>query len=161
MIPILLHRSQPSLAQSIAPGGNGFLNWVAREVTQEVIKGARWVGEQGVQAWKSYWNKSPQQGGGNIAGDGSAAHQQQQQHNFPPTHGNFTSRASSAAGQPTLVAIYDLQRLLDAEETRSKSANTPIATFLVPLGCSFLSFSPNGLWLMTVSTKGDCQFVGI
>ena len=157
---------QPSVTCAVdAPDGNGFLNWVAREVTQEVIKGARWVGEQGVQAWKTYWNKGPQPGGANVSGDGASVEQQQQQrqhqqqYNFPPTHGNFTGHGASPAGQPTLVAIYDLQRLLDAEETRNKNANAPIATFPVPLGCSFLSFSPHGLWLMTVSKKGDCQFV--
>ena len=155
---------QPPITCAVdAPDGNGFLNWVAREVTQEVIKGARWVGEQGVQAWKNYWNKVPQQIGANITGDGALVEEQQQQkqqqNSFPPTHGNFMGQAASPASQPSPVAIYDLQRLLDAEETRSKSASTPIATFPVPLGCSFLSFSPHGLWLMTVSKKGDCQFV--
>lgn len=156
---------QPSITCAVdAPDGNGFLNWVAREVTQEVIKGAKWVGEQGVQAWKTYWNKGSQQSGSNVTGDGTLVEQQQQQqqqkqYNFPPTHGNFTGQTALSAGQPTLIAIYDLQRLLDAEESRSKNANTPIATFPVPLGCSFLSFSPHGLWLMTVSKKGDCQFV--
>ena len=150
---------QPAITCAVdASDGNGFLNWVAREVTQEFIKGARWVGEQGVQAWKNYWNRSTPQSGGNPVADVSVA--QQQQHGFPPTHGNFTSQPpTSSASQPTLVAVYDLQRLLDAEETRNKNANMPIGTFPVPLGCSFLSFSPSGLWLMTVSTKGDCQSV--
>ncbi|KAK6355270.1 hypothetical protein TWF696_004383 [Orbilia brochopaga] len=38
------------------PEDEPILNRVAREVTQEVIRGAKWMGEQGIRAMKNYWN---------------------------------------------------------------------------------------------------------
>ena len=137
------------------PGGDGFLNRFAREVTQEVIKGAQWLGDQGMQAWRNYWNKPAQLGSGPYLPDPLV---NQPQPNFPPTHGHQNA-ISPPTAEPAHISIYDLQKLVEAEETRSKVALNPLATFAAPLGCSFLSFSPTGLQLLSVSKKGDCQFV--
>ena len=43
---------------------------------------------------------------------------------------------------------------------KKTSDNTSIlATFEPPGGCSFLSFAPNGLSLLTASRKGDVQYI--
>ncbi|KAF3921955.1 hypothetical protein ABW20_dc0103043 [Dactylellina cionopaga] len=56
------HLPNPSIPQPQAntyvdvPEDEPMLNRVAREVTQEVIRGAKWMGEQGIRAMKNYWN---------------------------------------------------------------------------------------------------------
>ncbi|KAF1841644.1 uncharacterized protein K460DRAFT_388531 [Cucurbitaria berberidis CBS 394.84] len=151
--PGIAHHSvptQPSPNCTVdAPETAGLINRLTREGTQVAIKGARWATEKGLQAFKSYMNKGSQ--GNNVAYG-----QDPMQHYFPPTHGHNQTQPRLEA---SVTSIYDLQRMLDAEETRNKNALNPIATIPAVLGCSFLSFSPSGLMLMTVSTKGDYQDV--
>ncbi|KZF25089.1 hypothetical protein L228DRAFT_243879 [Xylona heveae TC161] len=149
------------------PEGESVFNRVARGVTQEVIKGAKWVGDQGMQAWKNYWRRSsPPNGqgrgypsisppGGDQANVYSPPASQQY---FPPTHAH-SHQSSQAAGEPALVSIIDLEKLADAQESKARTPLSPIATFSAPLGCSFLSMSPSGLMLLTASRKGDVQYV--
>jgi hypothetical protein len=96
-------------------------------------------------------NKGSQNGNTNGAYNLDSAQQQY----FPPTHGHNQSQPR----QDTVVSIYDLQRLMEAEETKNKNALHALATIPAMLGCSFLSFSPSGLMLLTVSKKGDLQDV--
>ncbi|KYK60168.1 hypothetical protein DCS_01303 [Drechmeria coniospora] len=146
------------------PISDSVVNKIMRETTQELIQGARWVGQQGLQAWNSYWNKP--------SGAQSQQQQQQQQQQqpartppqpwvasqsprmdaaqFPPTHG---PSSNAAVKEPGLVSLLDAQTLAN-----STSAH-PLATFATPLGCSFISFSPSSLALFTASTKGDVQTV--
>ena len=132
-----------------APESAGLINRLTREGTQVAIKGARWATEKGIQAFKSYMNKGSQVGSVPYSQD-------PMQQYFPPTHGHNQTQPRQEA---SVISIYDLQRLLDAEETRNKNALHPIATVPAALGCSFLSFSPSGLMLLTVSKKGDYQDV--
>ncbi|KAJ5763458.1 hypothetical protein N7533_002139 [Penicillium manginii] len=136
--------------------GESFLNKMARGVTQEVVKGAHYLGNQGLQAWNNYWN-SPQAPGTppprtNRPPENSA----QIYGGFPPTHAQDTQTTSSP--EPDTVSIIDLKRFDDGVDTKSASLY-PVATFQVPNGCSFLSLSPNGLMLFTGSKKGDVQYV--
>jgi hypothetical protein len=151
--PGLAHHSvppQPSTNCAVdAPEAASLMDRLTREGTQVAINGARWAKEKGIQAFKSYMNKSPQ---GNHPSYG----QDPMQHNFPPTHGHNQTQPRQEA---SIISIYDLQRLVEAEETRTKTALHPIATIPAALGCSFLSFAPTGLMLMTVSKKGDYQHV--
>jgi hypothetical protein len=125
-------------------------------VTQELVRGARWMGDQGMQAWNNYWNKEQLQN--------MAARRQvhlmdvpQQAYNiFPPTHAQDMQTTSAA--EPDSVSILDLRRLEDGGETKNAPLS-PTATFQVPNGCSFLSFSPSGLMLLTAGKKGDVQYV--
>ncbi|KAF3937171.1 hypothetical protein ABW19_dt0201350 [Dactylella cylindrospora] len=64
------HLPNPAIPQ---PQGNTYvdvpedepiLNRVAREVTQEVIRGAKWMGEQGIRTIKNYWNGYTNSGNG-------------------------------------------------------------------------------------------------
>ncbi|KAM0459417.1 hypothetical protein ACHAPV_005604 [Trichoderma viride] len=148
----------PSVTASVdLPISDSVVNKVMREATQELIQGAKWVGQQGLQAWNSYWNRAtspqsqqqqpwspPQQWNGTRSplNDGAA---------FPPTHG--TSGQAAATKDSGLVSILDVDSL-----ALSPSIH-PSATFLTPLGCSFLSFSPSSLSLFTASSKGDVQTV--
>jgi hypothetical protein len=130
-----------------APEAASLINRITREGTQVAIKSARWATEKGIQAFKSYMNK----GSPNVMYGQEPAQQY-----FPPTHGHNQTQPRQEA---SVVSIYDLQRLLDAEESRSKNSLQPIAVIPAIQGCSFLSFSPDGLMLMTISTKGDFQDV--
>ncbi|KAJ5278664.1 hypothetical protein N7478_004036 [Penicillium angulare] len=136
--------------------GESFLDKVARGVTQELVKSARWMGDQGIQAWNSYWNN--QQPGATppqrqtrgaespISGYGL----------FPPTHAQDAKTPPSPG--PDAVSIIDLKRFDDGVETKMAPLH-PMATFQVPNGCSYLSLSPNGLMLLTASKNGDVQYV--
>ncbi|RGP78157.1 hypothetical protein FLONG3_3726 [Fusarium longipes] len=146
----------PSSSASVdLPISDSVVNKIMRETTQELIQGAKWVGQQGLQAWNSYWNKSspqsqtqqarsPPQG---WAGTRSPRGDSSQ---FPPTHG---STGQTIAKDPGLVSI------IDTESLPASSSIHPITTFAPPLGCSFLSFSPSSLALFTASSKGDVQTV--
>lgn len=59
--------SQPPITAQVdtTDGEEKLINRMAREATQEVIRGAKWVGEHGMKAWQSYWS-----GGGPHAGSG-------------------------------------------------------------------------------------------
>jgi hypothetical protein len=135
------------------PGGESMMKQLAQAATQEMIKGAAYLGKQGVQAWNSYWNKPaanqstsgvPYQNAANMA------------HQFPPTHGGPSQ--APATKDPGLISILDLESLARHSSSTTTSPH-PLATFKVPHGCSFLSFSPSGLALFTASSKGDVQFV--
>jgi hypothetical protein len=130
-----------------APEAASLLNRLTREGTQVAIQGARWATEKGMQAFKNYMNKGTAN---------NLPYQDPMQHYFPPTHGHNQAQPRQEA---TVIAIHDLQKLVEVEETRSKSALQPIAVFPAINGCSLLSFSPTGLMLMTVSKKGDFQEV--
>ncbi|KAJ5403706.1 hypothetical protein N7509_003577 [Penicillium cosmopolitanum] len=137
--------------------GESFLNKMARGVTQELVKGARWMGDQGLQAWNNYWN-SPQAPGTPPPSRPNRLPENMAQGYgvFPPTHAQDTQATSSP--EPDTVSIIDLKRFDDGVDTKSASLY-PLATFQVPNGCSFLSLSPNGLMLFTGSKKGDVQYV--
>lgn len=137
--------------------GESFLNKMARGVTQELVKGARWMGDQGLQAWNNYWN-SPQ-----TPGTPPPSRPNRLPENlahgygvFPPTHAQDSQATSSP--EPDTVSIIDLKRFDDGVDMKSTSLY-PMASFQVPNGCSFLSLSPNGLMLFTGSKKGDVQYV--
>jgi hypothetical protein len=132
------------------PGGESMIKQIGQVVTQEFVKGAAYLGKQGVQAWNNYWNKpsSPPNGGMQFQAPLNMAHQ------FPPTHGT-PSQAPTNSRDPGLISIIDLDYL----NSFSGSSIHPFATFKVPHGCSFLSFAPSGLALFTASNKGDTQFV--
>lgn len=155
--------SQPQLTCSIeSPEAESLFNKVAREVTQEVIKGARWVSDQSVQAWNNYFAK-PQDTNATTdllrrQVDIRNTMPQQTQPYFPPTHAYEDPRAQSAKDR-TVVSILDLEQLARTLDTRPVAGPAPIATFQPPYGCSYVSFTPSGLMLLTASRKGDVQFV--
>ncbi|KAK3896886.1 hypothetical protein C8A05DRAFT_39566 [Staphylotrichum tortipilum] len=136
------------------PLSEGVMNKIMRDATQELIQGAKWVGKQGWQAWNNYWNpqssqqpRSPILGPQSWGGSGSARADASL---FPPTHGAV---AQPVVKEPGMVSVLDI-------ETLGSSVNPhPITSFVIPHGCSFLSFSPSGLSLFTASSKGDVQTV--
>lgn len=137
--------------------GESFLDKVARGVTQEVLRGARWMGDQGIQAWNNYWNKDQQQSQSGAARRASPHSEGQHGfHLFPPTHGQDTSGGSSS--EPDIVCILDMKRLEEGQEAKAAFPGL-VAAFQPPNGCSFLSFSPNGLMLVSSSKKGDVHHV--
>ncbi|KAL9017642.1 MAG: hypothetical protein Q9185_005038 [Variospora sp. 1 TL-2023] len=157
------HTSPPSPQPTCdldTPEKESVLNKVARDVTQEFMKGARWVGDQGLQAWKNYWLKPPDQqtpaGPRSLPGNTSLPPRAQQ--SLPPTHANDDA-ASRNTNQRALVSILDLERLSASQAMKEDVALHPMATFPLPDGCSLVSFTPNGLGLFTASAKGDIQHV--
>ncbi|PKS06843.1 hypothetical protein jhhlp_006919 [Lomentospora prolificans] len=141
------------------PISEGIMKKLMRETTQELIQGAKWVGQQGKQAWNAYWNKSPSPNQPQLAARsppppsqpwGSSYPPRQDAAQFPPTHG---TAGQAVTKDPGLVSIIDIDTIGGSASIHSA------ATFSAPFGCSFLSFSPTGLSLFTVSSKGDVQTV--
>ncbi|KAG6003181.1 hypothetical protein E4U43_000954 [Claviceps pusilla] len=169
------HLPLPSVTVDL-PISDSMMNKFMRETTQELISGMKWVGQQGLQAWNSYWGQP-------LTSPTQQQQQQQQQQTrsppshwnvassspsssarappsvvdptsqFPPTHGTSGPIASSTAKDPGLVSIVDVEMLPVSTTVHS------LATFATPLGCSFVSFSPSSLALFTASSKGDVQTV--
>ncbi|KAL4802716.1 hypothetical protein BDV18DRAFT_60063 [Aspergillus unguis] len=137
--------------------GESFFDKVARGVTQEFVRGARWMSDQGMQAWNNYWNKDQQQNSQQRRSSQVMELPPQGYNMFPPTHAQETQTASPA--EPEVVSILDLRVLDQVGDSKSALSFHPVATFQVPNGCSFLSFSPSGLMLLTASKKGDVQYV--
>ncbi|CAG9972182.1 unnamed protein product [Clonostachys byssicola] len=134
----------PLATASVDLISDSIMNKIMRETTQELISGAKWVGQQGLQAWNAYWNKSPSPQPQSQAARPPPAAQ------FPPTHG---TPGQSAPKEPGIVSI------VDAESLAVSSTVHPITSFVPPQGCSFLSFAPTSLALFTASSKGDVQNV--
>ncbi|CAK7218683.1 hypothetical protein SBRCBS47491_003592 [Sporothrix bragantina] len=135
------------------PHTESVMNKIMRDATQEIISGAKWVGQQGWQAFNNYWK-----GAGAVASTPqaarsppNAAYTGRLDGQFPPTHGGSAPAATSR--EPGLVSVVDITTIGNSASIH------PVTTFAPPLGCSFLSFSPTGLWLFTASTKGDVQTV--
>ncbi|KAL1311715.1 hypothetical protein AAFC00_001815 [Neodothiora populina] len=140
-----------------APFSNTLFDRVAKQATQELRKGAQWVGEQGKQAWNAYWRRSsPTQS--------DAIHQNLQSPPqtdttvFPPTHAQ-SNDPHPILVEPASVSIIDLKKMLDYEESPAKGALTPISTFCLPDGCSFMSFAPGGLALLATNQVGDASTI--
>lgn len=131
----------PAATSSVDLISDSFVNKIMRETTQELISGARWVGQQGLQAWNSYWNKS-------SSPQPLPAARSPPSSQFPPTHG---SPGRHVSNEPGLVSI------VDAETLATSATINPITSFVPPQGCSFLSFAPSSLALFTASSKGDVQ----
>ncbi|KHN99583.1 WD40/YVTN repeat-like-containing domain protein [Metarhizium album ARSEF 1941] len=147
----------PALSSAVdLPISDGMMNKFMRETTQELISGMKWVGQQSLQAWNSYWSQPPtsqqqhQHSRSSPAQWTGSRAQQADPSQFPPTHGTSTL---ATVKEPGLVSIVDLEKL------PSHAAVHPLSTFATPLGCSFVSFSPSALALFTASTKGDVQTV--
>ena len=146
----------PSITCEIAtPNPESLLNRVARDATQEFVKGARWIGNQGVSAWNNYWTKptSPDQqapAGSLPAGDA--------QSQFPPTHAHENANDKVRSG-PASILILDLERLSQSQHQKEHTSLQPLAVFSLPGGCSAISCSPQGTQLFTASAKGDVQQV--
>ena len=133
--------ARPSTSCAVeSPDVDTLLGTIARGAAQQVVKGATWLGSQSVQAWNVYWNKEQHQPASSTYLYSPRQHPQSGM--FPPTHAS-----DSVSREPDVVSIIDLKDL------------SIVATFQPPKGCSFLSFAPNGLNLLTASKKGDVQYV--
>lgn len=149
--------TRPSINCEVdSPDADTLLGKVARGVAQEVMKAGKWLGDQGMQYWQNYWRKDEQTGPTsqpapyhNMAYANASSYGQ-----FPPTHAD----AAPATKDPDLVSIFDLRAIHDPYGRKAGSL-TPVATFQPPHGCSFLSFAPHGLSLLSASHKGDYQYV--
>ena len=142
------------------PDGESLFNKAARDIAQGLLKTAQWVGVEGKQAWINYWSKpseqSPQGLGAPLFNPTSTALPNHQ--SFPPTHAQ-DSPVNRAKNQPALVSILDLEKISKSHQSKTTTSLQPLATFSLPTGCSLLSFSPNGLHLLTASAKGDVEHV--
>lgn len=146
--------SQPqSSCELDPPDGENLFNRIARDVAQEVIRGASFAVHQGKQMLTNYWN--PKLESSPPLEYGMQTHANQPV--FPPTHAN--DDRIRASKQPALISVLDLEKLSATADAKGDSALQPVATFALPGGCSFVSLNPTGLSLLTASGKGDVQHV--
>ena len=140
------------------PEVESLINRIARDATQEFVKGARWVGSQGLQAWNSYWSKPSDSGTVNSSNNNNHIMATHAQNMFPPTHAQ-DGTPTGIKNQPAMVSILDLEKLSQNQYLKEAAALQPLATFSLHDGCSMASFAPSGLQLFTASAKGDVQQV--
>ena len=130
---------------------------VVRGVTQHAIKGAGWVFDQGKQAFNNYWRRdqASEKQFSSAMSPQTLSPLPPPQH-FPPTH---AFDAQSPTTEPDLVSVIDLSLLGRVSISRSQDFPASMVTFQPPGGCSYLSFTPNGLSILTASRKGDLHYV--
>lgn len=180
--------SQPSISAAVSLEDEAFLNRMAREVTQEVIRGAKWAADAGYKRFQNYWNGGSQQNGNSssppqsmpigIGANGSTQSvggtlggSQPGGHPQPSGLGQQLRQMQQTAGLPLQFQQsypshqHHEPRLVSIVDLQKSAASfqhnhtPPMATFLPPAGVSFLSFAPGGLSLLSASSKGDLLFV--
>ncbi|KIW85284.1 hypothetical protein Z517_00674 [Fonsecaea pedrosoi CBS 271.37] len=141
-----------------SPDVDTFLSKVAKGFAQEAVRGAKWISEKGMQTWQSYWKRDPANPNMPAAPSSSPPVYSPQLGltQFPPTHAIDQQGVSK---DPDLVTIIDLKLLQDNQGRKAISESSPMVTFQAPGGCSFLSFMPTGLGILTANRKGDVQYV--
>ena len=144
----------PAINAEAEPMPENFATKLMRDTTQEFSSAATWAAKQGKQFWGNLWSgqsnqssRSPPPPTATWGGIGAARQEAPQ---FPPTHGAVTPPVTR---DPGLVSLLDIDAL-------GSSTNVhPFATFSIPNGCSFLSFSPTSTFLFSATSKGDVQSV--
>lgn len=148
--------AQPTVSCEVeSPDVDTLLSKVAKGAAQSILRGSKWLGEMGMQAWRN-WNQDP------LAQPPPPSHgspvysPQLTPAQFPPTHGESLDAATR---EPEIVSIVDLLSLQMRDGKKPSEPVPALATFQPPGGCSFVSFAPNGLCLLTANRKGDVQYV--
>lgn len=141
-----------------APSGPSLLGRVTKQATNELRKGAQWVGEQSMSMIKGYWNRPVSTGNAQSPSLVSNHPAEEVSPGFPPTHGHNRDQPAVKI-EPSLVSIIDLHKLIDFEAGLVKNPLAPLATFTLVDGCSFLSFAPSGLGILTTNQVGDSSTV--
>ncbi|KIW32445.1 uncharacterized protein PV07_03992 [Cladophialophora immunda] len=141
-----------------SPDVDTFLSKVAKGFAQEAVRGAKWISEKGMQTWQSYWKRDTASTNMQAAPSSSPPVYPPQLGlaQFPPTHAIDQQGMSK---DPDLVTIIDLKLLQDNHGRKPTSESSPMITFQPPGGCSFLSFMPTGLGILTANRKGDVQYI--
>lgn len=140
-----------------SPDVDTFFGKVAKGFAQEAVRSAKWISEKGMQTWQNYWKKdvtSP-----NLQPTTSSSPPVYSPHlgmaQFPPTH---AVEQQGLSKDPEVVTFLDLKLLQEGQGRKAADLSLMI-TFHPPGGCSFLSFMPSGLGLLTANRKGDVQYV--
>ena len=140
-----------------SPDVDTFFGKVAKGFAQEAVKGAKWISEKGMQTWQNYWKKDTGSPGLHPAPSSSPPVYSPYLGlaQFPPTH---AVDQQGLPRDPDLVSVLDLKMLHDNRGRKVPELST-MTTFQPPGGCSFLSFMPVGLGLLTANRKGDVQYI--
>lgn len=142
---------QPTVSCDIVGlNAEGVLAKYSRQAAQEFLKASRKGIEMGMAGWREFTQPSPPSRNPQRTEGGEDL--------FPPTNapGDDTRQATK---EPAVVAIMDLERLLEAEENHAKHLPPPLASFALDDGCNYLSLSEDGLRLLTTSRKGEVSYI--
>lgn len=111
--------SQPSITAmvDITDGEEKLINRMAREATQEVIRGAKWVGEHGMKAWHNYWGAA-----GSQSGSGSQS-LQTAPNSLPSSHnGGSSGFTGIGGGVGSVMGVSALGQQLQRERQMQQMA---------------------------------------
>lgn len=142
---------QPAVSCDILGlNAEGVLAKFSRQAAQEILKASRKGIEMGMAGWREFTQPSPPSRTAQRTDNGEEM--------FPPTNapGEDTKRV---AKEPAIVAVMDLERLLDAEENHAKHLPPPLASFALEDGCNHVSLSVDGLRMLTTSRKGEVSHI--
>ncbi|KAK6436547.1 hypothetical protein LTR95_007265 [Oleoguttula sp. CCFEE 5521] len=129
----------------------GVLARYSRQAAQEILKVSRVGIEMGKAGWSEFTHPSP-------PNQASQTRPQSSETGFPPAQGSDDDKPRTVK-EPAVVAIIDLERLVEAAERGQKSLPPYLATFLLEDGCNFVSLSGDGLQLLTTSRTGELSHV--
>lgn len=142
---------QPFITCEVAGiDAEGTLSWLSRKAAQGLLNASQKGYELGMQGWKELTQPTPVDRSGN--------HASPKDHDlFPPTNGP-SDDPKRHNKEPALVSLIDLHKFISANE-EAKPLPPPLATFALVDGCNHISFSPDGLRLMTANRKGEISTV--
>ncbi|KAF2721813.1 hypothetical protein K431DRAFT_64189 [Polychaeton citri CBS 116435] len=141
--------SQPAITcETAGVDTEGALSRWTRQAAQGFWKASQIGIENAKYGWREFTNPSPPTSTQHNRG-GSRDRDM-----FPPTNAPADDPNRSHR-YPALVSIIDLERVLEAEQIEAKHIPTPLITFAIPDGCNHVSFSPNGLRLLTSNRSGE------
>nr|POE77465.1 hypothetical protein CFP56_09112 [Quercus suber] len=142
---------QPNVSCEVAGvDAEGMLSWLSRTAAQGLVKASQKGYEISLQSWKELTNPSQSTSKTQVSTTEPSL--------FPPTNAPADD-PRRLAKEPALVALIDLQKLLHYETYKPKQVLTPFATFALVDGCNHLSFSPDGLRLLTTNRKGEASTI--
>ncbi|KAF2770306.1 hypothetical protein EJ03DRAFT_326697 [Teratosphaeria nubilosa] len=131
----------------------GTFSWLSRKAAQGLVKASQRGFEMSMQGWKELTHPSPP--------SAQTSHQSTPNHShgqFPPTNAPAED-PKRLSKEPALVSMVDLQKLMTSEMIKLKQAAVPLSTFALVDGCNYLSFSPDGLRLLTSNRKGEISTI--
>ncbi|WPG97238.1 Hypothetical protein R9X50_00001000 [Acrodontium crateriforme] len=142
---------QPFITCEVAGiDAEGTLSWLSRKAAQGLLNASQKGYELGMQGWKELTQPTPVDRSGNHASP-------KDQEVFPPTNGP-SDDPKRFNKEPALILLIDLHKLISSA-SEAKPLPPQLATFALVDGCNYMSFSPDGLRLMTANRKGEISTI--
>ena len=152
--------SQPPITAMVdtADGEEKLINRMAREATQEVIRGAKWVGEHGIKAWHNYWGVVGSQSGGGPQSFQTTPNSLPSSHN-----GGSSGFTGIGGGVGSVMGVSALGQQLQRERQMQQMAtftNGMTSPYFSSNGATYTSSITNTVPLSNTTSANSAQHAG-